>query len=165
MDKVSGDEGKAENYKNILAVQVKYPNMTMRVIVAHSAQETNKQEVRQRFFYSLKLEVERGHLNDDAVIIMGDMNGRIEIQNEEIVSTSPNGMLLREVILENNLKVANYHPSASGFWTRIQHTKQGTKKSAIDFCLVDDNNYHNVKNVIIDECKASESPLRKAKNT
>ena len=149
MDKVTS-ENVAED-KNILAVQVKYPNRSIRVIVAHAPQETDKQENRERFFHNMKLETERAELNGESILIVGDMNGRIA-ENGKLCS-SPNGEYLNTFINEHSLRVANFHTSASGKWTRIQQTKVGEEKSAIDYILLDESLYCGVKEVLIDESK------------
>ena len=69
---------------NVLAVRVRYPNFTLRVIVGHAPQETSKPELRQSFFESLKLEVERGQLNGDTVLVLSDMNGRLKTVDGKI---------------------------------------------------------------------------------
>ena len=53
MDNVTASSSDEE--KNILAVQIKYPNRSIRVIVAHAPQETDKQETRENFFQNLRL--------------------------------------------------------------------------------------------------------------
>ena len=47
MENVTNEENED---RNIIAVQVKYPNLSLRVIVAHAPQETDKIETRERFF-------------------------------------------------------------------------------------------------------------------
>ena len=140
---------------NILAVQVRYPNLTMRVVVGHAPQETEKLEIRQNFFESLKLEVERGQLNGEAVLVLGDMNGKLETVDGKILKDhSGNGKLLSELISQHNLMVANLHPSTTGRWTRIRQTKKNLEQSQIDFILLDEKLYNGISDMVVDECKA-----------
>ena len=136
--------------KNVLAVQVRYPKFSLRVIVAHAPQETDKPDVRERFFQSLKVEIERGELNGDSIVVMGDMNGRLQ-SDEPLNSVSPNGESLKELIEDHKLHVANFHPNSVGKWTRIQPTKKGLEQSVIDYILLDEGMYGQVADVVIDE--------------
>ena len=54
---------------------------------------------------------------------------------------------------EHHLKVVNFHPSAVGKWTRIQQSKNGEVKSAIDFMLMDETLFNEVQEIVVDECK------------
>ena len=65
MEKVSND------YDNILAVSVKYPECTLRVIVCHGPQEDDETEIRQSFFENVAVEVERGRASDEIPINTG----------------------------------------------------------------------------------------------
>ena len=112
IEKMTKDEEDGD--KNILAVQIVYPNFTLRVIVGHAPQETDKSEVRERFFESLKLEVERGQLNGDRIMVVGDMNGRIQKEEDSDVINSPNGHSLTNLSDECGLHVSNFHPNTIG---------------------------------------------------
>jgi exonuclease III len=162
--------------QNILAVQIKYPKFSLRVIVAHAPQEKVTPDVRERFFQSLKLETERGELNGDSILVMGDMNGRVDCQETKETPTetdtttttattttttttttptsSPNGKALKEFMTEHGLFAANFHHNTIGKWTRIQQTKKNTEMSAIDYILLDEYLYSAIANLIVDECKA-----------
>ena len=152
IEKMTKDEEDGD--KNILAVQIVYPNFTLRVIVGHAPQETDKSEVRERFFESLKLEVERGQLNGDRIMVVGDMNGRIQKEKDSDVTNSPNGHSLTNFIDECGLHVSNFHANTIGKWTRIQITDKSEKRSAIDYILLDESLYGGFNEMIIDECKA-----------
>jgi exonuclease III len=150
IEKMTGESEDGE--KNVLAVQIKYPNLTMRVIVGHAPQETDKPDDRERFFESLKVEVERGQLNGEKIIVMGDMNGRID-GGDETKRNSPNGQSLEKFKDEHKLHIANFHPNAMGKWTRIQQKSKGEVKSAIDYVILDEFLYDSMTEMIIDECK------------
>ena len=151
---------------NILAVQVKYPKFNLRVIVAHAPQETANPDVRERFFQSLKLETERGQLNGESILVLGDMNGRLDSEKDKEdkeykenlspnkENSSPNGKALKEYLTEHGLLAANLHPNAVGKWTRIRPTKKNTEISAIDFIILDEALYTSIANLTVDECKA-----------
>ena len=151
IDKVTIDTD--DDPKNILAVQIRYPNFSLRVIVAHAPQETDKPNIREQFFQSIKVEVERGQLNGDIIVVMGDMNGRLS-SDESANSYSPNGEFLKDLIDEHKLLVANFHPNSTGKWTRIQQKKERVEQSIIDYILVEEKTFSDIINVAVDECKA-----------
>ena len=138
IDKMTVDTEDSGN--NILAAQIRYPNFNLRVIVAHAPQESDKPDVREQFFQSLKVEIERGQLNGDQVVVMGDMNGRLNGDSEY----SPNGECLKSLIEEHQLCVANFHPNSVGKWTRIQEKKKTIEKSIIDYILVEEKLYSDI---------------------
>ena len=51
---------KPEEDRNILAIQLKCPNVPIHIILTHAPQETDKLEFRTRLVENLKVEVERG---------------------------------------------------------------------------------------------------------
>ena len=67
--------------RNIMAVQIEYPDATIRVIIGHAPQETATYDERSDFYNELAEQVERCTLNDEQLIVMGDMNARIENNN------------------------------------------------------------------------------------
>ena len=103
-----------------------------------------------KFFQGLKLEVERGELNGDQIIVVGDMNARVHPTGPP---HSPNGEYLKSLIDEHKLNIANFHANALGKWTRIQKKEIGEVKSAIDFVLLDEHLFDGLTDMVIDECK------------
>ena len=130
-----------------------YPDCSIRVIAAHAPQETDKQDIREGFFHNLKLEVERGELNGDKILVVGDMNSRVEngADNQDEQNSS-NGKYLKSLVDEHHLRIANFHTSTTGKWTRIQQSKRGEVKSVIDYILLDETTANGVLEVMIDEC-------------
>ena len=139
--------------RNIMAVQIEYPDATIRVIIGHAPQETATYDERSDFYNELAEQVERCTLNDEQLIVMGDMNARIE-NNNGLEAVSSNGKMLKEVIDEYNLKVTNFHEKTEGQWTRIQSRKDGsTCKSTLDYILLENELYEKITSMIIDEDK------------
>ena len=144
------------NDKNILTTQVTYPDCTMRFIIAHGPQETEEAETRKEFYESLMVEIERGKASNDNIILLADMNARIErddTEPEAIQDLSANGKLLKELVGKYQLDVLNFHPNTMGKWTRIQKKKKVTEKSVIDYVIVEDNLKNRIEKVVIDEDK------------
>ena len=74
--------------------------------------------------------------------------------DETCTPISSNGKLLKAVIDEYNLKIVNFHDKAVGKWTRIQPMKDGsTKRSMLDYFLLEDEIYQKVTTMLIDEDK------------
>ena len=60
-----------------MTVKIEYPKFYLRGIVVHAPQETDKNEMRLKFFKVLPVQVERGVTSCDEIMILGDLNGRI----------------------------------------------------------------------------------------
>ena len=128
--------------KNILTVKIQYPDITVRVILVHAPQETEKLEERSDFFNEFAEQVERGTTSGDTMIVVGDFNARIQ-DTEEMHHTSSNGKLMKDVIDEYKLKIVNFHERAYGKWTRVQPMKNGNiKKSMLDYFLLEEDMYN-----------------------
>ena len=143
--------------KNILSVKVEYPNCSLRFILAHGPQETDNVDTRNQFFESLMVEVERGKASDDNVLLLGDMNAKIQSNQsntgDDVEDVSNNGTLLKELVEKYELDVLNFHPSATGKWTRIRKKKKTTERSVIDYIMVEENLKSRIEDVVIDEDK------------
>ena len=136
---------------NIMTVQIVYPNMTVRVIVVHGPQEGDLIEDKKRFYKSLPVEIERCKSCGHSPIILGDLNAKIQKSDEEIIACSSNGKLLKYLTEDYQLNVVNFHHKTVGKWTRIQKSKNGTKKSVFDYVLLDDQLISQISSMIIDE--------------
>ena len=151
MDEVTDTE-----LKNILTVKVKYPNVTLRIIVVHAPQETESDELREEFFDELNVQLERGLESEDKVMLVGDLNGRV-IKEDGILcpgANSPNGKRICEIVQKYELTVGNFHQNSSGKWTRIQGNKNGkVSKSTLDYVLVSADMDNSLKSFDIDEDK------------
>ena len=84
------------------------------------------------------------------IILAGDFNAKITINNEECKqSESRNGKLLQNIIEDNNLIVANLKADA-GIWTRVNR-KNNEEKSVIDYILTAPYVANNIQTLIVDE--------------
>ena len=106
-------------------------NSPLRIIAAHDPQESELIENRQSFYRELNIEVKTATMQGDTPIIMGDLNAKIENEEDEITAMSPNGELLSDLMKENDLVAINHLPSCIGKWTR-QNKKNPEEKSTID---------------------------------
>ena len=70
------------------------------------------------------------------------------------LNSSPNGKLLVDVVQKYSLRVANFHNSCEGKWTRIQPSKDGSmKNSVLDYVLLQQTLSDKLVNLLIDEEK------------
>ena len=142
--------------KTLMTIKIEYPKFNLRVVVVHAPQETEKHEARLEFFEEMSVQVERGLTSGDEIMILGDLNGRIEGEpnNVTAVKESPNGKQLYELIVKHKLLVGNFHMQCTGKWTRIQPCRKGEpKKSALDYVLMTDKIHDSLKSIMIDEEK------------
>lgn len=126
------------------------------IIQAYSPTETDKKEdvkTIEKFYEDLQNTIDNAHKN---VIVMGDFNGQIGIQNSGEENTignygygnrSKNGTRLVNFALENRLSILNsfYKKKPSKKWTWI--SPNGQYKNEIDFIM--SNNRKVFKNVSI----------------
>ena len=66
--------------KNIFTVRVEYPNITVRIILLHAPQETEKVEERSEFFEEVTEQIERCITSEEIPIVIGDFNARTEFK-------------------------------------------------------------------------------------
>ena len=143
--------------KNIMSVRIQYPLINLRVIVTHAPQETDEEEVRSEFFEEVAVQIERAITSGDKVLLLGDFNARITpgLVNKVVAEKgSPNGKDLSSVIAAYNLKVANFHDQAEGWWSRIQSDKNGNvHKSLLDYLIVQEDMFQSLESMVVDEDK------------
>ena len=129
-------------------------NDHIRIILAYSPQENDIQGVID-FYQNLSVQIERAHLNEDNVILVGDVNAKL---GSEIIAGYPypmssSGKLLYEFYTKYNLHLLNASDVCTGVLTRIQHCKGKIEKSTIDYLFVSAGLVSGVISVQIDEEK------------
>ena len=89
-------------------------------------------------FQELTTNTNRNQVNNE-VIIMGDLNAKINIQtNKHTQETSRNGKLLEEFLKQTNTTATNTLPLHTGTWTR-ENRNNNNEKSVIDYILISNN--------------------------
>ncbi len=84
------------------------------------------------------------------VILMGDFNAKIEINNEKAQQTqSRNGKLLQKLMDEHDLTALNKNPE-DGIWTRVNRNKI-EEKSIIDYILASQDIRKYMGATLVDE--------------
>ena len=92
-------------------------------------------------------------INEGQVILMGDMNAKIESEdNSNKQEPSRNGKLLIQYTEATNTLIINKSKTHSGIWTRTN--KQGTKKSLIDYIIMSEQIANQTKESETDEQKS-----------
>ena len=145
------DDVTESELRNIMTVRIEFPEMTVRLIIVHAPQETEKLETRTDFFDEVATQIERGNTSSETVIVLGDFNAKIN--NEFSTSTvSSNGKLMLEMIDEYNMKICNFSEKAEGKWTRIAQGNDGlVKKSVLDYVLLENDMYSMMTEMVVDE--------------
>ena len=72
---------------------------------------------------------------------MGDLNTKIKLVDNEMIAYSSNGKMLKELVTDCNLYVANFHEKTIGKWTRIQESKKSPTRSVLNYILLDEHIY------------------------
>eukprot|EP00112_Aurelia_sp_Birch-Aquarium-sp1_P026251 Seg92.1 transcript_id=Seg92.1/GoldUCD/mRNA.D3Y31 product="LINE-1 retrotransposable element ORF2 protein" pseudo=true protein_id=Seg92.1/GoldUCD/D3Y31 len=102
-------------------------------------------------YENIKMQIKIAEENKQYLLIMGDFNAKvgnlIEGNNEEI---STAGKLLRDMILvKTNCTIVNASEKTKGKWTRTE----GTKKSILDYMIINKEHHQSINQMIIDEEK------------
>ena len=134
---------------NILSVKVSFPEISMRVVVAYGPQENDSVENKEDFFKDLSIEVEASIVNGDMLMLVGDLNSRIELVDGKVRAVSRNGKYLQDLVTNCDLNVLNFSEKCTGKWTHVIRKSQ--KKSVIDYVIVDNDLNCGVRDILIDE--------------
>ena len=122
-------------------------NIRMGLIYAPQENETTVAELK-TMYKNITKQVKLAKENNQSVLVLGDLNckvgGNIKNNSEEI---SKGGKILMEVIRKQGLKIANASQKCQGTWTRTD----GTKKSVLDYVILDREDEELIKEMVIDE--------------
>ena len=134
----------------IISAQLKFRNINARVIAAYGPQESTPAEDRKNFFDDLGIEVENAGIAGDIPMLIGDLNSKIDKQNDQLVACSPNGELLVNLVSQNDLAAVNHYPGCRGKWTR-ENRMNDDEKSVLDYVFVPHVLYETISEAWIDE--------------
>ena len=121
---------------NIISTSIKIGNDHMTVTCIYGPQETEKEEVRSHFYDELELEVNAALDRGNNLVVIGDFNSKIIMENDSIKELSPNGTLLNDIINRCPLRVLNFEDKTSGKWTRVQEKNGTVERSVIDYAIL-----------------------------
>ena len=134
---------------NILTVKISFNEISFRIVIVYGPQENESAEIKQEFFRDVEIEIECCKVNGDHLIVVGDLNAKIEYLQGKIMATSNSGKYLEEIIKNRNLEVLNFSDKCKGKWTHEVRTNKN--KSVIDYVMVSETLKGATKEVIIDE--------------
>ena len=153
------------SHENILTGRIYIKNTIIRLIAVYGLQETSPSEDRSDFFSDLGAEIENCLLHDDNLLVVGDFNAKIDSLNDKMISLSPNGSLMLDLINSYDLDVLNFHQECSGKWTRVKKKKDKIEKSVLDYVLCTKQMSNFVSAMEIDENHLfTPFSIRKSKN-
>ena len=137
----------------LLVVEIKVGKREIRLISGYGPQESWLPEQREPFILALEEEVIKADLAGKSVIIEADFNSKL---GKQFIPNDPhtqdkNGKLLANIIMRQNLCVANGLRVCEGVITRKRVTTQRTEESAIRFVLVSEDLIDKIEAVSIDE--------------
>jgi exonuclease III len=134
---------------DILVVRICMGNSSIRVVLGYAPQETANPDVRETFFSELQVEITKSKMAGEEVIIIGDMNAKIENIEGEIKHISDNGRLLQEAVENQDLQVLNFHQRCQGKWTHVIRTTGAS--SVLDYIMTTSELAHSLHDITIDE--------------
>ena len=117
--------------------------------VFYGPQEKTKQELAKSIYNCLETQVSL-QMSGNEIILGGDFNAKIEIDNNEIKQKqSRNGKLLQRMIENTGLQAISTKADI-GSWTRVNR-KNTNEKSIIDYILTTPTIANNKLTMVIDE--------------
>ena len=117
-------------------------------------QENDDSEERSDFFINLSIEIERSLNAGDGVIVVGDMNAKLEMDTEgNIMPDSGNGRLLLNTVCDFDLEVVNFADCCKGTWTYSKDVLGVNQRSRLDSLITDREVFKSVQELEIDEDK------------
>ena len=127
----------------------------IRLILAYGPNENASKNEKDKFYDDLIIEIERAKLCGEQLLIVGDLNAKRghPIIKNDVYDISMNGQLLKEVINEHGLCVANYFNKCTGTRTRTRNFENKFEKSVIDYVIMSKELEENLINTHIDEEK------------
>ncbi len=126
--------------KNIIAGRIKIGNHILRIVLGYAPQETEDEEACEDFYTDVAVEVQKGVINGEYPVLVGDMNAKIEKGNGlfEYQPQSRNGEIMIETLTDTcNLEVMNFNEKCSGKWTHVIRTTG--ESSVLDYIMVADS--------------------------
>ena len=145
------------NYINerLLEVNAEFKNKNMKIIVGYGPNEDASKEDREEFYKQLQIIIDNTKTNQE-ILILGDLNARVGNKKDSYYGVigkegesieSPNGELLLDLCIRNNLKIANtfFKHKDIHKWTRVSEDR--AEKSMIDYIIVSNNLFYNTNDV------------------
>ena len=109
-----------------------------------------KKEELKLWYNSIQENVNEAKNRSMSVIVVGDMNAKVGgMISENTEEVTKGGRILKKMIENNGLIIANALQKCKGKWTRIENDK----KSILDYLIIDEESEAAITNIEIDEEK------------
>ena len=135
--------------QDIVAVRISMETCTVRVILGYAPQETETVEVRENFFTEMEIEVAKCKMEDEIPLVIGDLNAKIEWNDNKIIAITPNGRLLKNMVESHELEVINFSQVCTGKWTHVIRTTGAS--SVLDYVITSSELRKSIEELVIDE--------------
>ena len=143
--------------ERLLELNVDLKDRKLKIIVGYGPNESASKEEREEFYTQLQMVIDTTKPNQE-VIILGDMNAKVgnkheislgAIGKEGETEESPNGELLLDFCIRNNLKIANTFFKHKNIhkWTRVVENEYRNEKSIIDYIIVNNHLFYSTNDV------------------
>ena len=94
-----------------MSIQLRCKDERIRIIIAYGPQENELKKEREQFYDDLNVEIERAKLNEELILIAGDLNAKLgkDMISGDQHETSPNSAFLKKLIDRHELVVGVTH--------------------------------------------------------
>ena len=147
----------ASDDREILVTQVLIGKQKLRIINAYGPQENELKEKIFAFWEQFESEIINAKENECFVLIEMDANAKLGagwIVNDPH-EISDNGILLRDILVRQNLACLNAREGCAGTITRHRRTVIGDEKSVLDYVIVCDQLLQYFQRMVIDEARVN----------
>ena len=143
----------ANEEAEILVVQCRIGDKSIRVINGYGPQESDSPAQKLTFWQALEQEVISAKNENCFVLLELDANAKLgsEIIKNDPNTLSENGELLKDFLDRESLMLMNTSPLCQGVVTRHRTTVNGEEKSVIDFIITCDKLAEYLEVMLIDE--------------
>ena len=111
----------------------------------YGKQESIQEDTIKKEFEALTIKTLEHLKNQEHVILVGDFNAKLDNVTHNI-TTSRNGSIMEQFLINTGLVVMNTSPICQGVWTRIDPSDEN-KKSILDYVLASREMTHAIQNI------------------
>ena len=129
---------------------IKMNNNIYHIGVFYGKQETEKIETVQTEYNEITTQINQLK-KDGRIILTGDFNAKIEIQNAKCKQEeSRNGRMLHDMLGMTGLKIVSIENTTKGIWTRVNRHREN-ERSVIDYIITDEDTQKQIIMLEVDE--------------
>ena len=140
---------KQQEVGEIMWITITNGRTNIRLGVVYAPQESETTVTRLKEMYKkISMQIEEAKKQNQNVVLVGDFNCKVGSTVEgNTEKVSKGGKILLEMVNKQNMKIVNTSDKCQGRWTRTD----GTKRSILDYVLINNEDEEMVKQMIIDE--------------